>query len=66
MYSYTIDKDLKLHLLKDKVEIDLIGAFDTKESAEYWGDNVCAKYNNNPTFVYPGEEPESTELLGGN
>ena len=58
MYSYTIDKDLKLHLLKDKVEIDLIGAFDTESSAQYWGDGVCAKYNDNPTYVYPNEEPE--------
>jgi len=65
MFTYTIDKNVKLHLLKDGVEIDLIGAFDTEASAQYWGDNVCAKYNDNPSYVYPGEEPvtdDTTEL----
>ena len=61
MYSYTIDKDIKLHLLKDKKEIDLIGAFESKEAAEYWGDGVCAKYTDNPPFVYPTEEPVTDE-----
>lgn len=55
--EYTIDKDLKVILTQDGTVIDTVGAFDSKESAKYWGDAVCAKYNDNPTFVYPDEEP---------
>jgi hypothetical protein len=57
MYTYTLDKDLVIHLSKDDVEIDQVGPWDLADGADAWGTAVCAKYNDNPTFVYPGEEP---------
>jgi len=57
MYTYTVDKDLIVHLLKDGVELDQVGAWDSKDGAKAWGEAICAKYNDNPTFVYPGKEP---------
>jgi hypothetical protein len=57
MYTYTVDKDLIVHLSKDDVEIDQVGPWDKVEGAESWGTDICAKYNDNPTFVYPDEEP---------
>ena len=63
--EYKIDENLRVILTQDGNDLDIIGPFDTKNSAKYWGDNVCAKYNDNPTYVYPNEEPvvsDSTEL----
>ena len=59
--EYTIDKNFRVILTQDGNTIDIVGAFESKESAKYWGDNVCAKYNDNPTFVYPDEEPVTDE-----
>jgi hypothetical protein len=58
MYTYTLDKDLMLHLLKDGVEFTQVGLWEDQDGANAWGAAICAKYNNNPTFVYPGEEPQ--------
>ena len=59
--EYTIDKDLKVILKEGSKVIDTVGAFESAESAEYWAKEVCAKYNDNPTFVYPDEEPVVAE-----
>lgn len=56
--EYTIDKDFKVILKQGTKVIDIVGAFESAESGQIWADAVCAKYNDNPTFVYPGEEPE--------
>lgn len=58
MFTYTVDKSLIVHLAKDGVEIDQIGPWDLEEGASHWAAAICAKYNDNPTFVYPGEEPQ--------
>lgn len=57
MHTYTVDKDLIVHVIKDDVKIDQVGPWDNKKGAESWGEAICAKYNDNPTFVYPNEEP---------
>ena len=65
MFTYTLDKDLVVHLSKDGAEIDQVGPWDSADGANAWATAVCAKYNDNPTFVYPGEEPvasDTTEL----
>ena len=62
MYTYTLDKDLIVHLSKDGVEIDQVGPWDLADGANSWGTAICAKYNDNPTYVYPGEEPVVDEL----
>lgn len=57
MHTYTIDENLVLHVIKDEVELDQVGPWDSIEGAQAWGEAICNKYNNNPTFVYPNEEP---------
>lgn len=55
--EYKITKDNEVVLIVNGEEIDKVGAFDSKEGATIWAEAVCDKYNSNPTFVYPGEEP---------
>ena len=65
MFTYTLDKDLIIHLLKDGTELDQVGPWDLADGANAWATAICAKYNDNPTYVYPGEEPvasDTTEL----
>lgn len=57
MYTYTVDKDLIVHVIKEGTEIDQVGPWDSGDGANAWGTAVCAKYNDNPSFIYPGEEP---------
>jgi hypothetical protein len=61
MFTYTVDEDLIVHVLKDETEIDQVGPWDSAEGAESWGAAICSKYNDNPTFVYPDEKPPVTE-----
>lgn len=56
-YTYTVAADNTCELFKDGVKIDTVGPWDSAEGAHTWGSAVCDKYNSNPTFVYPGEEP---------
>jgi hypothetical protein len=58
MFTYTVDESLVVHVMKDDAEIDQVGPWDSETGAESWGEAICAKYNDNPTFVYPDEEPE--------
>lgn len=43
--TYTVTNDFKVILKSDNEKIDEVGAFDSAESANYWGTNVCEKYN---------------------
>lgn len=61
MHTYTVDKNLIVHVIKDGTEIDQVGPWDSPEGANAWGEAICAKYNDNPTFVYPDEEPVTDE-----
>ena len=58
MFTYTLDKDLIVHVIKDGTEIDQVGPWDSADGANAWGTAISAKYNDNPTFVYPDEEPQ--------
>lgn len=57
-YTFTISDDLTVIVKLDGNKIDEVGAFESAESANYWATEIAKKYNENPTFVYPGEEPE--------
>lgn len=43
--TYTVTDDLKVILKSGNKKIDEVGAFDSEESANYWGTAVCEKYN---------------------
>lgn len=58
-YTFTVDNDHKVIVENDGKTIDVVGAFESAESASYWATEVAKKYEENPTFVYPGEEPEA-------
>ena len=58
--TYSITDDLKVILKSGSKKIDQIGAFDTAESANYWGTHVCEKYNS-PEYAdidYPNDLPD--------
>jgi hypothetical protein len=58
--SYTITDDFKVILKSGNKKIDEVGAFDSEESANYWGSAVCEKYNS-PEYAdvdYPNDLPE--------
>ena len=57
--SYTVTDDFKVILKSGTKKIDEVGAFDSEESANYWGTSVCEKYNS-PEYVdieYPNNLP---------
>lgn len=56
-YTFTVSKDHKVIVKLDGEKIDEVGAFESEASASYWATEVAKKYSENPTFVYPGEEP---------
>lgn len=62
-YSFNVTDDLKVIVKEGNKKIDEVGAFDSAESAAYWAGEMTKKYDNNPTFVYPGEEPEAKESI---
>jgi hypothetical protein len=43
--TYTVTEDFKVILKSGTKKIDEVGAFESEESANYWGTNVCEKYN---------------------
>jgi len=58
--SYTITDDFKVILKSGNKKIDEVGAFDSEESANYWGQSVIDKYNS-PEYAnvdYPNDLPE--------
>lgn len=57
-YSFTVDKDFKVIVKEGTKKIDEVGPWADVEGAEYWAGEMAKKYDANPTYVYPGEEPE--------
>lgn len=58
--SYSVSDDFKVILKSGNKKIDEVGAFDSQESADYWGTAVCAKYNA-PEYAdveYPNDLPK--------
>ena len=63
--TYTITDDFKVILKNGTKTIDEVGAFDSLDSAEYWGLAVCAKYNS-PEYAgvdYPQSLPHEATTL---
>lgn len=58
-YTFKVTSDFTVIVGQDDEQIDVVGAFDSKESAEYWAGEMQKKYDENPTYVYPGEEPDA-------
>lgn len=59
-YQFETTTDHKVIVKLDEQKIDEVGAFESAESANYWASEMTKKYKDNPTFVYPGEEPEAS------
>lgn len=57
-YIFTVDEDFKVVVAEDGDKIDEVGPWADAEGAEYWATEMAKKYDANPSFVYPGEEPE--------
>ncbi len=57
-YTFTVDKDLKVIVKEGTKKIDEVGPWADAEGADYWATEMTKKYEANPTYVYPGEEPE--------
>jgi hypothetical protein len=62
-YKFEISDDLKVIVKQGNKKIDEVGPFDMLSSAEYWSGEMQKKYDENATFVYPGEEPEIQESI---
>ena len=60
--SYTVTDDFKVIVKSGTKKIDEVGAFESEDSANYWGTNVCAKYN---SVEYADVEyPNSLPVVG--
>lgn len=59
-FTYTITDDFKVILKDGTKKIDEVGAFDSLDSAEFWGVAVCAKYNSDAykSVKYPNSLPD--------
>lgn len=57
-YTFTVSDDFKVIVKQGNNKIDEVGPWGDAEGAEYWAGEMTKKYDANPTFVYPGEEPE--------
>lgn len=61
-YTFTIADDLKVFVKQGNKKIDEVGPFGDEEGANYWAGEMQKKYDENPTFVYPDEEPDAETL----
>lgn len=61
-YTFNTTEDFKVIVAQDGNKIDEVGPWGDAEGAAYWAGEMDKKYSDNPTFVYPGEEPEETKL----
>jgi len=61
--SYTVTDDFKVIVKSGTKKIDEVGAFESAESANYWGTSVCAKYNSAEYagVEYPNQLPEQAD-----
>jgi hypothetical protein len=57
-YSFNVTEDFKVIVKDGNKKIDEVGAWGDAEGAEYWAGEMTKKYEENPTFVYPNEEPK--------
>jgi hypothetical protein len=57
-YSFNVTDDFQVIVKDGNKKIDEVGPFGDAEGAEYWSGEMQKKYDENPTYVYPGEEPE--------
>ena len=64
-YTFTVDADFKVIVAQDGNKIDEVGPWADAESANYWAGEMAKKYDANPTYVYPGEEPEEEQPSSG-
>jgi hypothetical protein len=62
-YKFEISDDLKVIVKQGNKKIDEVGPWGDAEGANYWATEMAKKYDQNPTFVYPGEEPKVEESL---
>lgn len=60
-YTFTVDDDYKVIVKQGSKKIDEVGAFESKESGEYWAGEMTKYYEANPTHPYPipSELPEA-------
>lgn len=60
-YSYNVNSDNIVEILKDDVVVDNVGPWDSSEGADAWGAAVCEKYNSKDYagIDYPNEIEES-------
>ena len=52
-YTFTVDDDYKVIVKQGSKKIDEVGAFESKESGEYWAGEMTKYYEANPTHPYP-------------
>ena len=64
-YTFTVDADFKVIVAQDGNKIDEVGPWGDAEGANYWAGEMAKKYDANPTYVYPGEEPEEEQPSSG-
>jgi hypothetical protein len=60
-YSFNVTDDHKVVVKDGNKKIDEVGPWGDAEGAEYWATEMSKKYDANPTYVYPGEEPSELE-----
>lgn len=58
-YIFNTTDDFRVIVELDGDKIDEVGPWGDAEGANYWAGEMQKKYDENPTFVYPGEEPEA-------
>lgn len=56
-YTFTVSDNLTVIIKEGNKKVDEVGPFGDAEGANYWAYEVGKKYAENPTYVYPGEEP---------
>lgn len=61
-YSFDVTDDFEVIVKDGNKKIDKVGPWGDLEGAEIWAAAMTEKYSSNPTFVYPGEEPDAETL----
>jgi hypothetical protein len=56
-YTFTVSDDFKVIVKQDDKKIDEVGPWADAEGATYWAGEMARKYDENPTYVYPKENP---------
>lgn len=61
-YTFTVSDDFKVTVKQGNKKVDEVGPFGDAEGANYWAGEMQKKYDENPTYIYPGEEPDGETL----